>query len=224
MNLKHVCYLLFVAKRSTRVHLSLSIMDQRNEFDADVKRCIQLLQHHAIKVVAFDMDQTAVSVHSRGRLRREKLDGYLDKATPDFLRIVPALYKHGFNLCIATHSDEAEFGILVRPETHILGKELATTLVQRYFEERMASSFFIVAYNPRVQHGGSDPENKIKRYHMREIQRHFQVEPQDILFFDDTDAVVHDCVNSCGVKTIKVDPRRGFQLSDLLDNLESNGL
>jgi len=198
-------------------------MSETNDIDPEhrVKRCIQLLHHHSIKVVVFDMDQTAVSVHSRGKLRRDKLDEYLDKATPDFLRLVPALQKHGFALSIATHSDEAEFGFLVRPETHILGKELATTLVQRYFEESIASSFFIVAYNPRVQPGGSNPENKIKRYHMREIQQHFQVDPQDILFFDDTANVVHDCFNTCGVKTIKVDPNKGFQLSDLLEKLNS---
>jgi len=42
----------------------------RGQVIADV---VTLLQYHSIKVVVFDMDQTAVAMHSRGRLRRDQV-------------------------------------------------------------------------------------------------------------------------------------------------------
>lgn len=82
---------------------------------------IQVLRQRGFRVVAFDMDLTAVAMHSRGRLRRDKLNHYLEQATSDFVRLIPALFAEGFSLAIATHSDEAEFGNDVKRETHILG-------------------------------------------------------------------------------------------------------
>jgi hypothetical protein len=166
-----------------------------------VDKCIDLLKSHKIKLIAFDMDQTAVAMHSRGKLRREELDEYIAKATPAFMKLVPALHAHKLYLAIATHSDEAEFGGEIQPETHILGKELATALVNQAFSEDIASSFFVVAYNPRWHAEGQKEENKIKRYHMKELQRHFEVEAKDILFLDDTPSVVEDCIQTCGVRT-----------------------
>jgi hypothetical protein len=184
-----------------------------------IEKCIDLLKSHDIKLIAFDMDQTAVAMHSRGKLRREELDDYVAKTTPAFKELVPALHAHGFYLAIATHSDEAEFREEIQPETHILGKELATALVNQLFSEEIASSFFVVAYNPRWHAEGQEEVNKIKRYHMKELQRHFEVKANDILFLDDTPSVVEDCIQTCGVRTIQIDPERAFQLSDLLENL-----
>ena len=124
--------------------------------------CIQLLIDRGVKVVAFDMDQTAVSVHSRGKLRRDQLDDYLNKATNDFRNLVPQLHNQGFGLSIATHSDEAEFGGGVKPASHMLGSELARAVVERHFAPEVASAFHIIAYNPRVQSDGQRDENKIK--------------------------------------------------------------
>src|SRR3569832_1535605 len=81
-----------------------------NDASDRIDQAIALLRQHSIKVVTFDMDQTAVAMHSRGRLSRTKLDHYLDLATPDFVQLIPRLHREGFGLCIATHSDEAEFG------------------------------------------------------------------------------------------------------------------
>ena len=183
---------------------------------------MQLLHDNSIRVVVFDMDQTAVALHSRGRLKREQLLQFLENATPDFVRLVPDLYKHGFGLSIATHSDEQEFttgrhAALVNRKTHIMGEELAKALLDHCFAPDIASSFFIVAHNPRAHGQGKDPQNCIKRYHMREIQNHFSVEGKEVLFFDDTPAVVEDCKSNCGgVQAVLVDPKKGFRLDDLL--------
>ena len=78
-------------------------------------------------------------------------------------------------MAIATHSDEAEFANDIQPSTHILGFELATSLIKKHFPPEICDAFQIVAYNPRV-HPDDDPtKNKIKRYHMRKIREHFNV-------------------------------------------------
>jgi hypothetical protein len=199
--------------------------------EQDLERCIQLLQEHSIRLVVFDMDQTAVSAHSRGRLERTELATFLDHATPDFLSLVPLLHKHEIGIAIATHSDVAEYGKkdeLVQPATHILGEELARALVDRHFLSDIANAFFIVAYNPRWRGlEGELEHNRIKRHHMRMLQTHFeQVQvgagtPADTLFFDDTPHVVDDCRDTCGVRAVLVDPKVGFQLSDLINHLSA---
>lgn len=183
-------------------------------------KCIQLLRETSIRLVVFDMDLTAVAAHSRGRLLREDLDEYVSKATPSFLALVPKLHENGFFVAIATHSDEAEFGGEVQPDTHILGNELATALVERRFPPTISKEIFIVAYNPRV-HQDHDPElDKVKRYHMRKLVEKFKVKPSEIIFFDDTPEVVMDCKDNCGVvHSFQVDPSLGFQIQDLLSNL-----
>ena len=103
--------------------------DESLRDNADIEQCLQLLRDHSIRVVVFDMDQTAVAMHSRGRQKRTNLDVFLEKVTPDFRRLVPHLHEHGFGLSIATHSDEQEFktggqAFLIDRTTHILGKEL----------------------------------------------------------------------------------------------------
>lgn len=184
-----------------------------------VEECIRLLRRDHIKVVAFDMDQTAVAMLSRGRLRRNDLQFYISKASPAFSELIPALFDHGFGPAIATHSDEAEFSGDVKRETHILGSELAKALVDTTFPAPIARSFFIVAYNPRWHFDGMEENKKIKRHHMEEIKSHFGVDAKEILFFDDTEIVVEDCNKTCGVRTIAVDPSEAFQLSDLLNGL-----
>ena len=69
---------------------------------------------------------------------------------------------------------------MINPNTHILGKELASKLIEKYFTNDIVSSFFIVAYNPRAHHHRQEEEeqqenneeeniNKKKRYHFRLI-------------------------------------------------------
>lgn len=197
------------------------------EKDADIQTCIQLLHEHSIRVIAFDMDQTAVAVHSRGRLQRtDLLHSFLAKVTRDFERLVPHLHAEGLHLAIATHSDEAEFktgrqAMEIDPATHILGRELAAALLRHCFSDDVATSFFIVAHNPRAHDQMKDPLNCIKRYHMREIQKYFSVKPREILFFDDTEEVVTDCVDHCGVRAILVDKEKGFEVADFIRGLSS---
>jgi hypothetical protein len=147
------------------------------------------------------------------------MEEYLQKATPDFKTLVPLLHKAGIGLAIATLSDEAEYnGITIRRETHVLGTELARAVVQRHFSQQVAEAFFIVAFKPRVRKV-TDERDRIKRYHMRMIGQHFCVHSEQIVFFDDLERTVKDCINYCKVRAIQVDDTVGFQFCDLLDNL-----
>lgn len=187
--------------------------------DSEVQRCITVFQSQSIRVCVFDMDLTAVAAHSHGCLLRRDLEEYLNKATPCFRAIVPQLHASGIGLAIATHSDDAEYaGGHVHPETHILGTELARALVEYHFTTDVANAFFIIAYNPRVR-GVTDPRDLIKRHHMRQIRERFAVPSQQIVFFDDIEATVEDCVDYCNVRAIQVDPTVGFQCKDVLDNM-----
>jgi hypothetical protein len=190
--------------------------------DSLIQEAIRLLQRHGIKLVAFDMDLTAVAQHSRGKLKRSELHDYLKHTTSDFVKLVPELHKAGLFLAIATHSDEAEFLLagkeaVIQRESHILGEELARALLAHCFHPNVQDAFHVVAYNPRARKDGHLDENKIKRRHMNDLVRHFNVLPREILFLDDDSTNISDCNETCQVKAVQVNPEHGFQLSDLLE-------
>jgi len=192
--------------------------------DADFERCMNLLEKSQYKVIVFDMDLTAVAMHSRGTMRRDSLDKFLGKISPDFAHLVPMLHKNGFKVAMATHSDEAEYdhgrlSALVNRETHIMGHELVLKVLEHVFEDGVVKDIPITAYNPRARGTLNDTENQIKRYHMRKIMNHFGVPSSEILFFDDTPTVVKDCNEHVGVKTIQVDRRTAFTLQDMIGAL-----
>jgi len=169
-----------------------------------------------IRVVAFDMDLTAVREHSRGRMQRgENLDAFLKTVSPTFVELVSELEKQGVGYAIATHSDELQFKGPIQRETHILGNELATELVTRSFPSHIAEKFTIVAYNPRVQPEGENEANKEKRFHMRALMNTYKTTPEEIVFFDDLETVVADCAKNCGVHAIRVDPKIALDTTDV---------
>lgn len=201
----------FFNRSHTSSEIIMDVLDTNQ-----LEQCIELLRRQSIKLVVFDMDQTAVAAHSRGRLLRKDLQGFIDKATPAFRSLVPQLLHNGFSVAIATHSDEAEFS---RPgidrSTHILGKELATSMINGVFDKHQADSIFVVAYNPRFRSDGHLEENKVKRFHFRALQKHYAgVVNEEMVFFDDTPIVIEDC-STLGIRSILVDRSVGFQLSDL---------
>jgi LmbE family N-acetylglucosaminyl deacetylase len=197
--------------------------EQRRRRARRLDEAAEALARLGVRVVAFDMDQTAVAMHSRGCLPRDPraLGEYLDRATPDFVDLVPLLRRSGIGVCIATHSDEAEYGGLIRPSTHILGSELASALLDRCFDPKVAQSVLVVAYNPRARgREGALEENRVKRYYVRQIRSHFGVSAaasDQILLLDDLKEVVDDCRSYCGIRAVQVDPRTGFRLQDVLE-------
>ncbi len=187
-----------------------------------VQQSIERLRERGIKVVIFDMDLTIVKQHSRGRMQRgEPLEVFLSLVSPDFVKLAPALHKQGFHLAIATHSDEAEYSRRITPTMHILGDELAKTVLQRHLPPEVADSFFVVAYNPYARRNPFQTffGDWAKRHHMNLIQNHYQVQPQEIVLFDDTLPIVMDCRRKCGIQAVQVSPLVGFTMKDILDKL-----
>lgn len=186
-----------------------------------MREIAQRVQDVGIKVVAFDMDQTAVGAHSHGRLARgDPLSEYLGKIKPDFVALIPALLDKGIGVALATHSDLAEASSTITRSTHVLGDDLALAVLQHVFPEEIVSRFKIVAYNPRVHVEGTDEAFLHKRYHMRELCEHFATHPREILFFDDVDSIVTDASYTCGVCAFKVDPAEAFEVTDILKALD----
>jgi hypothetical protein len=195
-----------------------------------------------IRVVVFDLDLTAVAAHSHGRLQRTMQSEYVNKASPDFVALVPPLVSEGIGVAIATHSDSNEYRGSIARDSHILGCELAAAVLNHCFPYLCASQdgtamiegsaatgdeagaqmqvgvFRVVGYNPRVRRGGELDCNKAKRYHMRALMQHFGCTPSEVLFFDDLEENVADCL-SIGVKAVRVNPETGFKISDLEDCL-----
>lgn len=189
-----------------------------------IEQAIQRLREKGVKVVIWDMDLTMTKTHSHGRLQRgEPLEEFLNDVSPDFVQLVPSLAREGFGLAIATHSDEKEYSGSITPETHILGNELAIAVLKRHFDASVVSSFFIVAFNPFVRYS---PLRTVfgggwsKRHHIQAIQEYFQISsPQEMLLLDDTWPIVWDCVRTCGVQGISVNPKTAFVMNDVIEKL-----
>eukprot|EP00284_Hemiselmis_tepida_P013148 CAMPEP_0174921934 /NCGR_PEP_ID=MMETSP1355-20121228/5505_1 /TAXON_ID=464990 /ORGANISM="Hemiselmis tepida, Strain CCMP443" /LENGTH=213 /DNA_ID=CAMNT_0016167465 /DNA_START=195 /DNA_END=836 /DNA_ORIENTATION=- len=172
-----------------------------------------------VQCVAFDMDQCLVAQHSRGRLSKKNLGGFLSRVTPDFVKLVPELHRRGVKLAVCTHSDKAEYNAVIRPETHVLGEDLVGEVLRASVPEQ-AAHFFVFAYNPNVRYHILLPlfPHKIgKKKHIRECVRHYGLEgPGNVLLFDDDDVNVRVTE---GCLALKVDPATGFTVRALRDKI-----
>ena len=178
------------------------------------------------RVVAFDMDQCIVSAHSRGQLLRQDLPSFLSKVSPDFVDLVPYLASRNLCLCVATHSDEAEYTDLINPSTHIMGEELVRSVLESAVPSH-ADRFEIIAYNPYVRQHILllvMPHMLAKKHHIREVprrpptgspprhprpfrqaRRRFKLQPEDaVLLFDDD--VLNTLIVEDGCVAVKVLP------------------
>lgn len=184
-----------------------------------------LLAEGGFKCVAVDMDQTAVSAHSRGALRRSRLSAYLDKVTPDFVELVRSCLARGVGLAMATHSDEAEYGTklggLNNAKLCVMGQELASQVAKTALPDGADnSSIFIAAYNPRARRD-TNPNNAGKQEHVRRAAAHFGCDPSQVLLLDD-DAFNCKCgargagAKDMGFGAIKVDGRVGLKIDAAL--------
>jgi len=192
---------------------SLGPMPEPSE-DGDVAAIADAIAKR-VQCVAFDMDQCLVAQHSRGRLSKENLSGFLSRVTPDFVKLVPELDRRGVKLAVCTHSDKAEYNAFVKPETHVLGEDLVEEVLRASVPQQ-AARFFVVAYNPQVRYNlllPFFPHMIGKKLHVRECVKHYGLSgPASVMLFDDDDVnvgVTEGCV------ALKVDPGTGFSLRAL---------
>eukprot|EP00667_Euglena_gracilis_P019367 EG_transcript_20747 len=182
--------------------------------------CAEAVVRSGYRVVAFDMDQTLVCRHSQGRLRCGDVPAYVAAASPDAVALILELHARGIRLAIATHSDTAEYGKTrdavtgapTSPETHRLGDDLASAVLQALFPPALAAAVHVVAFNPGAR-GVTDAADNYKRYHVRRIAEHFGVPPTAVLLFDDDE---DNCQHTEeGFSACRVLPERGFRFQDL---------
>ena len=180
---------------------------------------VAALLERQIRVVAFDMDQTITKQHSHSMLERGRpLMEYIQSVAQDFEAIVGALLENGIGLGVATFSDSEDYRGPIQPATHILGEELARTLLQRTLGSEQAAQFEVVAYHPQA-HREQAPENQFKRKHIRTIAERHGVAQHNVLLVDDD---AQNVFSTEGVfQAALVDARCGLQLQSLLVAVQS---
>ncbi len=174
------------------------------------KKFLANLKEKNVKVVVFDMDNTAIRMHSSGALRVSKFKDYCQKVSPDFLEIVPFLIILNIRVAIATFSDEGmEKGATEHyREPCYAGNKLVNKMLTTVFPDRsIASQVYAVGYYPKYHRGGK----LWKLHHLDKISEHFNVSLKDCVLFDDT----RDNVDNHGEFTAyAVDGSVGFRFSD----------
>eukprot|EP00532_Pseudo-nitzschia_australis_P012765 CAMPEP_0168218192 /NCGR_PEP_ID=MMETSP0140_2-20121125/7734_1 /TAXON_ID=44445 /ORGANISM="Pseudo-nitzschia australis, Strain 10249 10 AB" /LENGTH=466 /DNA_ID=CAMNT_0008146167 /DNA_START=1 /DNA_END=1401 /DNA_ORIENTATION=+ len=172
-------------------------------------------------VVCFDLDQCAVSRHSRGRLLRKNLDEFASQISPDFVLAIPALLSRNIKLAIVTHSDLAQHGEPSKPRRGegavVLGDELVHEVLLRVVPE-YAHEFFVVAWRPksRGSEGTKDP-GKIR--HLRACSAFYEAPLERCVLFDDdpTNCTLTN-LNGARFSAYKCDPDVGFRFTDFHEN------
>lgn len=190
-----------------------------------VQDFVNQLKALGIKMVVFDLDQTACKEHSGGVLRKKEdkfeddmyLEKYLTEIAPDFKRVVPALVKANFYLSICTFTDTyyyfEESGDMRFPKKDfIAGEHLVNAFLNEHFDKETVDCFYNVPYNPSI-HDEEVPRNK--NYHMRKLVKHYNetkeipLEMSECILFDDT----ADNINQArDFKAVLVDRTTAFQL------------
>ena len=85
----------------------------------DVKEYVRLLQELGCKVAAFDMDNTLVGAHSRGRMTKARVqEDFVAHVSRDFVRVVPAMRVAGIKMAVATWADRVKYRRDVRACPH----------------------------------------------------------------------------------------------------------
>jgi hypothetical protein len=169
---------------------------------------------NGFKVVVWDMDRTMSSGHCGAGLLIDKLQSYIDGASLDFIEAANALSTsdRSIKFAIATGSDPDEYNIEGQSkETHILGPDLAFTLIGHHSPQALKLFEIAVGYDCRLHpedNNDSVVNNEGKRHHMRKIRDHFGVNFQEMVLIDDSDSSL---VNEDGWKGVKVDGTAGFK-------------
>ncbi len=108
-----------------------------------------------IRAVVFDFDCTISLNHSGGRVRKEKMEQFLeDNISPCFRDILPRLLADGFLVGVATFADS-----YMAPPTHIAGEDLVRTFFRHFFSDDFADRIPIIAAYPGLPscHGPCPP-------------------------------------------------------------------
>lgn len=180
------------------------------------KRFIAWVLARGIEVVVFDMDLTMGGGHCGEGLPRDKLEDYIDMASPDFVEAAVVLcHIPGVHLAVATMSDPAEYDLPGQSrDTHILGPDLAEALIKHWCPEALPKFGIMVGFDGSLHE--DIPAELGKSLHMRRIAKHYGVPFERMVLIDDN----LDCLKTCdGWHGVHVRDRRfGFRFEDCFDD------
>ncbi len=182
---------------------------------------ISFLKKNGIRCIVFDMDHTISSEHCGEGIRKTEQDKYIRAASADFVSLASALsLEPQFRLAIATGSDPSEYDLPGQSrETHILGPDLATLLIDQTCPRFVLPKFEImVGYDYRLH--GKDLSNKGKRYHMRKISKFYNIPFEQMIIIDDSISSLKNEDGWCGMlvhdRNVGIESTRCFKIHQLL--------
>jgi len=187
-----------------------------------IERVVTSLTDRGVKAVVFDFDCTITIKHSGGRVRKDRLEAYLqDNVSPTFQSLLPALLSSPLKVGVATFADGFK-----APITHVAGEALVRTHFQHYFGNRYQEEIPIVAAYPEnyqteanwCQIGLAGPMPTGKQYHLELLAKRWGLERREIALVDD-DAANIEAANKEGYVGVLVVGRAGLQLQDLQEYL-----
>ena len=115
-----------------------------------------------ISTVVFDMDHTLTAAHSQGAIPASSLADYVGSLSPASTALLPLLLSHGFNVAIATFSDDlytqspSLFPFFFNPPTaspsaspaYFSGRPLVSALLSSFVKPDQLGSVITVALHP----------------------------------------------------------------------------
>lgn len=181
------------------------------------------LRSNEFKVVVWDMDCTMSAGHCGSGLKLDQLDAYIKDGSGDFVSAMYAILNanalHGdsFRCAVATGSDPCEYDLLGQSrDTHILGPDLATKLINYHCPETLYLFEVMVGYDCRLHVNDQDGDINYegKREHMRRIQKHYNVPYKNMVLIDDS---ASSLVNEDGWSGVRVWGKEGFRFMHCLN-------
>lgn len=120
----------------------LSISDGRT-----VSEFLQKLRgEHKVQGLVLDMDRTIVAAHSGGYLDKDEVPEFVARLTPTARELIPAALKEGFDVCIATYSDEL-YMRSAGPDS-VAGTPLVQAVLRSCLTEEQLAKVTIISLNP----------------------------------------------------------------------------
>jgi hypothetical protein len=123
------------------------------------------IKKNDFQVIVWDMDCTMSSKHCGEGLPLEKLEEYINSASLDFVTIIKEIPKieTKIKFAVATGSDPKEYNLHPKgKESHILGPDLATKLIEHHSPNSLKLFEIMVGYDCRLHENKNDPSYKGK--------------------------------------------------------------
>jgi HAD superfamily phosphatase (TIGR01681 family) len=110
---------------------------------------ISRLKEKDIKMVAFDMDCTLTTQHSRGVIPKSESKKYTSGMTNTVKELLPLLLKNNIAIGVATKSDTTYYTMFDKKD-HLAGEDLIITLLSTILTSKELSQVIKIGLNPDI--------------------------------------------------------------------------